>query len=188
MWVISPYNNKSSLAFLLADEGYDIWMLNVRGTTLSRDHKNQRISENAYWDYSFHEIGMYDVSKTIDYVLDKTNSPDLNVVCHSQGCTSLLVMLSLKPKYNRKVASAYLSTAPVYLHHTTGMLARIVGTELEEVVYNSLKNLGIHRFQVVNSAFTSSIRLLCETAYNFCSVMSQANIGRFIKSFNEVIF
>lgn len=171
---------------MLADDGYDVWMLNVRGTTLSRGHKNRSISEQDYWDFSFHEIGFYDVSKTIDYVLEKTKSRSLNVVCHSQGCTSLLVMLSTRPEYNKKVSSAYLSTAPVYLHHTTGMLARIVGTELEEVVYISLKNLGIHTFQVVNSGLTESVRTLCTINFNFCAVMSAANIGRWLRSSNEV--
>lgn len=171
---------------MLADEGYDIWMLNVRGTTLSRGHKHKNISETDYWDFSFHEIGLYDVSKTIDYVLSKTRSRDLNVICHSQGCTSLLVLLSLRPEYNQKVASAYLSTAPVYLHHTTGMLAMIIGTNLEEVVYISLKNFGIHTFQVVNSGLTDSVRALCTINFPFCSVMSAANIGRWIRSSNEV--
>uniref|UniRef100_A0A336L176 Lipase n=1 Tax=Culicoides sonorensis TaxID=179676 RepID=A0A336L176_CULSO len=185
MWVVSPFKNKSALAFNLADDAYDVWMVNVRGTTLSRGHKKKNISETAYWDFSFHEIGLYDISKTIDFVLHKTGSNNLNVICHSQGCTSLLVLLSLRPEYNEKVSSAYLSTAPVFLHHTTGMLARIVGTELEEVVYSSLKNLGIHMFQVVNSFLTESVRNLCTTAYDFCSVMFAANVGPFMKSFNE---
>lgn len=52
---------------------------------------------------SFHEIGIYDVPSSIDYVLKKTGSKDLNFVGHSQGTSVFFVMVSERPEFNSKV-------------------------------------------------------------------------------------
>jgi len=59
-------------AFLLADEGYDVWLGNARGNSWSRQHVNLTTEDNAFWDFSFHEIGTRDLPAIIDYVLEQT--------------------------------------------------------------------------------------------------------------------
>lgn len=42
-----------SLAFMLADLGYDVWIPNFRGTLYSRKHKYLTTEYNStYWDFS----------------------------------------------------------------------------------------------------------------------------------------
>lgn len=38
-----------------------------------------------FWDFSWHEIGVFDIPSTIDYILDQTNQTKLSYVGHSQG-------------------------------------------------------------------------------------------------------
>lgn len=40
-----------SLAFMLVDQGFEVWLGNSRGTRLSYTHKNLTTKENKYWNY-----------------------------------------------------------------------------------------------------------------------------------------
>ncbi|XP_044018742.1 lipase 3-like isoform X1 [Aphidius gifuensis] len=97
------FNTNRSLAKQLADEGYDVWLANFRGTTYGRDHVTLSPNDKKFWDFSFHEIGYYDVPRTIDYVLNATNQSSLICVGLSMGTTSTLITLSEHPEYNSKV-------------------------------------------------------------------------------------
>ena len=59
-WIM---NGASSPAFILADAGYDIWLGNNRGSVYSRknDHLNPDTQGAEFFDYSFFELGQYDV-------------------------------------------------------------------------------------------------------------------------------
>lgn len=47
-WMI---NGNKSLAFLLADLDYDVWMSNARGTYHSKAHAKYNTSKSEYWDF-----------------------------------------------------------------------------------------------------------------------------------------
>jgi pimeloyl-ACP methyl ester carboxylesterase len=58
-----------SIAFYLADNGYDVWLGSVRGSKYSTAHKWLSTESNDYWKFSFHEMGVYDLPPMIDYML-----------------------------------------------------------------------------------------------------------------------
>lgn len=98
---------------MLVNEEYDVWMGNFRGNTFSRNHTFLNPdNDSRFWNYSFHEIGIYDLPAIIDYVLKHTNKSQLYYIGQSQGSTSMFVMLSLKPEYNAKIKT-YVSMAPI---------------------------------------------------------------------------
>ncbi|XP_053685954.1 lipase 3-like [Sabethes cyaneus] len=95
----------NGLAFVLADAGYDVWLGNARGTRYSRKHLTVSPKTAAFWDFSWHEIGTVDLAAMIDYILRHSKQRQLHYVGHNQGVTAILVLLSEKPTYNRKICS-----------------------------------------------------------------------------------
>ncbi|XP_066150373.1 lipase 3-like [Euwallacea fornicatus] len=115
-----------SLAFILADEGYDVWMGNVRGNSWSREHVSLTTDTDAYWKFSFHEIGTIDLPAIIDYILDQTGVSSIYYAGHSQGTTIYYVMTSTFPEYNEKVKVS-INLAPIsFMNHMTSPLLKIM--------------------------------------------------------------
>lgn len=73
------------LAYILADAGYDVWLGNSRGNRYSRKHKVLNPDKDAaYWAFSWHQMGVYDLPAEIDYVLAQTKQENLFYAGHSQ--------------------------------------------------------------------------------------------------------
>lgn len=117
-----------STGYILADAGYDVWMGNYRGNKYSRNHTylDPDKDETKFWDFSWHEMGIYDLPTMIDYVLEKTQEKKVFYVGHSQGTTGFFVMCSEKPEYNDKIYAQF-SLAPIaYMNHMTSPLMKII--------------------------------------------------------------
>lgn len=108
-------------AYLLYDNGYDVWMGNCRGTRPSRGHVRldpNGSSSKEYWSFSLHELGVYDLPASIDYILEKTNASQLNYVGYSQGTALFFIMTSVRPEYNEKIASMIAMAPAVFVKHS----------------------------------------------------------------------
>ncbi|XP_065299854.2 gastric triacylglycerol lipase-like isoform X1 [Dermacentor albipictus] len=92
-----------SPGFLLADDGFDVWLLNERGVPQSNYHVNLTTNDPKFWKWSFEEVGTFDIPATIDYILNVTGFSKVGLLTTSQGTTSSLVLLSMLPEYNDKV-------------------------------------------------------------------------------------
>ncbi|XP_023246170.1 lipase 3 isoform X2 [Copidosoma floridanum] len=109
-WVL--LGPEKALAYVLCDSGYDVWLVNVRGNTYSQCHRKYTTKNREFWDFSWHEIGYYDLPAIIDYILEKTQQTSLHYVGYSQGTTTFYVMCSERPEYCEKVKSM-VSMAPI---------------------------------------------------------------------------
>lgn len=94
---------KRSLGFLLSDEGYDVWIGNARGSRYCKRHQTMNRKMKEFWNFSFHEIGIYDLPAIIDFILAKTDKVNLNLVGHSQGSVVFFILMAEKPEYNEKI-------------------------------------------------------------------------------------
>ncbi|RZF48831.1 hypothetical protein LSTR_LSTR003211 [Laodelphax striatellus] len=58
--------DSDGLAFVLAREGWDVWLGNARGNAYSRNHILLNPSGSKFWDFSWHEMGTKDLPAMID--------------------------------------------------------------------------------------------------------------------------
>uniref|UniRef100_A0A2A4JCC5 AB hydrolase-1 domain-containing protein n=1 Tax=Heliothis virescens TaxID=7102 RepID=A0A2A4JCC5_HELVI len=151
----------SGLAYLLADAGYDVWLGNARGNKHSLSHSTFKPSEAKFWDFSFHEIGLYDLPAMIDYVLHKTNKTTLTYIGHSQGTTAFFVMASEKPEYNQKIHLMIALSPVVFMENVRSPIIRLMspGTLLTD---GFSKSLGQYEFLPDNNFIKVMKLLLCE--------------------------
>nr|CAD7395146.1 unnamed protein product [Timema poppensis] len=89
--------------FVLADSGYDVWLGNSRGNTYSRKHITLLPQQQQFWNFTWHEMGVWDLPASIDHILATTGQKRLFYIGHSMGCTTFFVMASTRPEYNSQI-------------------------------------------------------------------------------------
>ncbi|KAM3744934.1 hypothetical protein ACB098_06G088300 [Castanea mollissima] len=138
-WLLLPPDQ--SLTFLLADNGFDVWLANTRGSKYSRGHTSLSPNEPAYWDWSWDELVAYDLPATFQYVHDKAGQK-LHYVGHSLGTLIALAAFSKHQLLNVLRSTALL--CPIaYMGQIVSPLAKISADNfLAEVIYW----LGINEF------------------------------------------
>lgn len=134
-WVFRGLN--SSLAYLLADAGYDVWLGNARGNRYSKKHitldpYGDIANRTEYWNFSWHEIGQIDLPTMIDYVLANTRFNRLHYIGHSQGTTAFFVMASERPEYNNKILLMQALAPIAYMKNLHSHLARLLAGSIEK--------------------------------------------------------
>ncbi|KAJ8706423.1 hypothetical protein PYW08_011049 [Mythimna loreyi] len=153
---------ESALAYMLAEAGYDVWMGNARGNKHSRKHFILEPSEAAFWDFSWHEIGVYDLPAMIDYVLNTTEEKSLKYIGHSQGTTSFFVMASERPEYNEKIALMVALSPVAYMSNVRSPIVRLMASGTY-ILHGLSKSLGLYEFLPDNNLIRTLKLLICGT-------------------------
>ncbi|KAH8419344.1 hypothetical protein KR222_006081 [Zaprionus bogoriensis] len=165
------------LGYLLSERGYDVWMLNVRGNRYSRKHRKYQPVMRQFWDFSFHEIGIYDVPASIDYVLARSKGhKQVHYVGHSQGTTAFFAMGADKPEYMKKVKLFQALAPTVYFNHLSpaSMLIKPYATTF----VNLLKVLGIYEFPPERDVWRRLAYQICTFAFrNTCIYIIMVIMG-----------
>ncbi|XP_055701832.1 lipase 3-like [Phlebotomus papatasi] len=155
--VIGP---ERALAYQLVDRGYDVWMGNARGNTYSRNHETLDPDSAEFWDFSWHEIGIYDLKAMLDYVLSNTGSEKLHYIGHSQGSTTIFVMLSILTDYNNYFYSVSALSPLAYMYHSKSPVMRAIAlSELPVEVMSSI--LGYNEFLPSDEFTQTTAAILC---------------------------
>uniref|UniRef100_A0A915IN51 Lipase n=1 Tax=Romanomermis culicivorax TaxID=13658 RepID=A0A915IN51_ROMCU len=100
------------VAYVLADNGYDVWLGNIRGNSFSKKHVNYTVLDPEFWDFTWVEMAEYDLPSMIDYILNRTNRSQLIYLGYSQGSLMGFAKFSSDPIYANKVKT-FIAMAPV---------------------------------------------------------------------------
>ncbi|GMT23229.1 hypothetical protein PFISCL1PPCAC_14526, partial [Pristionchus fissidentatus] len=93
---------ESSPGMILADEGFDVFIFNHRGTTHSRRHLRLTSNDNEFWKFTLDELAKFDATAAIDKALELNGAKSLYWIGHSQGSLVGFLLLSGSPSYNSK--------------------------------------------------------------------------------------
>lgn len=134
-------SSNRSLAFMLANNGHDVWLMAARGSNhesqafvedvqAARRQANFRPSEadyklikenrDKYWSYGLDEIIAYELREQMDTVSRLTGSDEMSILCYSLSSPTTIVFLANNPDYARRVR-VYAQLAPAIAadHFTT---------------------------------------------------------------------
>ncbi|PIK57460.1 putative gastric triacylglycerol lipase [Apostichopus japonicus] len=131
-WITNLANE--SLAFLLADAGYDVWLGNVRGNTYSQKHIRYTPDQVEFWDWSFDQMAEYDLPAMINYALKITRRNQLYYIGHSQGTMIGFAGFSKNKELAKKVKTFY-ALAPVSTVGNMTSPLRYLATFLPEIQF-----------------------------------------------------
>ncbi|XP_060531800.1 uncharacterized protein LOC132705306 isoform X2 [Cylas formicarius] len=165
-WIL--LGRRKALALILAEAGYDVWLGNNRGNSYSRNHLFLTPENSNFWNYSYHDIGMYDLPAMIDMVLKETGFKKLTYIGMSQGFTAFVVMASMRPEYNDKILlmNAY---APVTnMYNITSPLLRFAKDHPS--IFKIFETIGW--YDMLPNTLAPLLRLVCRIPWGDSIILS----------------
>ncbi|KAK9097298.1 hypothetical protein Sjap_022795 [Stephania japonica] len=162
-----------SLGFILVDQGFDVWVGNVRGTHWSHGHISLTERSKEFWDWSWQELALYDLATMIKHVFSVTNSK-VFFVGHSQGTIMALAAFT-QPEIVDMVEAAALLCPISYLGHVTSpFVHRLVGLHLDQMIMA----LGIHQLNFRSDLCVRLVDSFCDREVecgNFLTAITGGN-------------
>lgn len=110
VWVCQTDPTRS-LAFVLVELGFDVWLGNNRGNKYSKKSIHHNPNSIKFWDYSIDDFAWHDIPDSIEYILDVTKEHSLSYIGFSQGTAQAFAALSIHPQLNEKV-NVFIALAP----------------------------------------------------------------------------
>ena len=172
-WVIN--GDTGSLAFVLANAGYDVWLSNSRGNKYSRLHTIFTPDDAVFWNYGYQEMGKFDIKANIDYILKVTNQAKLTYVGHSQGTSQMFAALGTKSSadYVNSKVKKFIALAPiVYLANSPSKFFQ--GLSKGNLFINAAKMLNFNEWfpwQCNQTSALSQFQQYLSTMPQFCNFL-----------------
>ena len=132
-WVCNGENN--SIAFVLANNNFDVWLSNSRGNKYCKEHDTFDAKSYEFWQFSFNELGIYDVPAVIKYIREVNQSGEKIIYFgHSQGTSLMFSGLAQKFDFYKENLKLFVALAPV---------ARL--SNLASLLLSILSSISIHK-------------------------------------------
>ncbi|KAK3122226.1 hypothetical protein QOZ80_8BG0666790 [Eleusine coracana subsp. coracana] len=171
-WLLA--SPEESLAFVLADHGFDVWIANTRGTRWSRRHVSLDSSSRLYWNWSWDDLVVNDLPAMVDYVCSKTWQKP-HYVGHSMGTLVALAAFS-EGKLVDKLKSAALLTPVAYLAHITTPIGILLAKAFVGEVLSDF--LGLAEFNPTAPPVANLVRTFCRKQGTNCYDLVGSITGR----------
>ncbi|KAL6900735.1 hypothetical protein ACP4OV_005411 [Aristida adscensionis] len=171
-WLLT--SPEESLAYILADRGFDVWIANNRGTRWSRRHVSLDPSSRLYWNWSWDDLVVSDLPALVDFVAGQTGQKP-HYVGHSMGTLVALAAFS-EGRVVDKLKSAALLTPVAYLAHITTP----IGLLLAKAFVGELlaDGLGVAEFNPTSPPVANLVRAFCRKPGMNCYDLLASITGR----------
>ena len=111
-WVCNGEDH--SLPFIFAKNDFDVWISNSRGNKYCKQHDRYDDKSFEFWQFSFHEMGIYDIPAVINYINSINKSGEKIIYFgHSQGTSLMFSGLTQKFDFYKKNIKLFVALAPV---------------------------------------------------------------------------
>lgn len=131
------------------------------GNTNSRKHERLSPNRSEFWQFSWHEMGIYDLPASIDYILEVTGKANLHYVGHSQGTTAFFVMASLRLDMNSKIRSMHALAPSAFGSNQYSPLFQFIGSYVNTFGF-LLRMFGVNEFLPNNEAMIIAGQIFCQ--------------------------
>eukprot|EP01101_Sappina_pedata_P012874 TRINITY_DN9222_c0_g1_i1.p1 TRINITY_DN9222_c0_g1~~TRINITY_DN9222_c0_g1_i1.p1 ORF type:complete len:404 (-),score=127.47 TRINITY_DN9222_c0_g1_i1:73-1284(-) len=179
-WIINE--QYESLAYILADLGFDVWMGNNRGNMYSIDSVNLNPKSKEFWEFSWDQMAQYDFPNMVDYVLSATGAKTLGYIGHSEGSLQVFAGLSERPEFAQKLNSFVALGPIVYVGHITNLFLRtLADLDVEEIFLL----LGEKQFLPNSALLDKLFPSVCRTVPGLCDSVIEFICGPHRGAFNN---
>jgi lysosomal acid lipase/cholesteryl ester hydrolase len=134
------YDASRSLAFVLANAGFDVWLGNCRGNKYSCKHKHLKPHDSKYWDYSIDERAHHDIPRTIDYIIQHSSFDKCGYVGFSQGSAMGFAAFSSQKSVADKISHFIAISAAAKIRESQNAILRQLVQCSPDLIYLILGN------------------------------------------------
>ena len=111
-WVCN--GEEHSIPFIFAKNNFDVWISNSRGNKYCKQHEKYDNQSFEFWQFSFHEMGIYDIPAVINYINTINKSGEKIIYFgHSQGTSLMFSGLTQKFDFYKQNIKLFVALAPV---------------------------------------------------------------------------
>lgn len=157
-----------SVAFFLANAGYDVWIANTRGNKYSRNHTHLNPDKDPeFWDFTFTDEYEDDLAN-IQLVLSTTGQQKLAYIGHSEAAAGMLYGLTQDvADWLKERISIFVAIAPISrMDHMKSVYLRALG--VTDFGIKVIKFFGIHEWFGNNPYRKSKFNLICNYFVELC--------------------
>ena len=111
------------LAFMLANNNFETFMVDARGTNLNNHHASADLDfkeSQKVWNFTLNEEALLDLPAAIDFVLRQTGAPKLHYIGFSESTFFVFALMASSPEYQLKFASVTALAPVAYVNHIRG--------------------------------------------------------------------
>ena len=129
-WMDRTDETEKNVGSLLAEEGYDVWYANMRGTRYSRENKkwDADADKEEFWDYDFSDLAKEDVPAMIKKIIEVNGScTKVSLVGHSLGSQNIINLLSQSSVASNYIAQS-VAMAPCLIAEAIGFVPFEINT------------------------------------------------------------
>ncbi|KAG6410168.1 hypothetical protein SASPL_128219 [Salvia splendens] len=167
-WLLN--SPEESLAMLLADNGFDVWISNLRGSRFSRTHQTLSSYDPDYWNWTWDELVSHDLPSFIDLIFKQTGQK-VHYVGHSMGTLIALASFSEGMQVD-KIKSAVMLSPIAYLSYMNTAIGVLSAKAFITKIF------GLAEFNPKSKIVSDFLRALCVADNVDCYDLMTAFTGK----------